>query len=47
MRKIPRMDLINVFQVNTYYHMDWIDENVLPIQAEELRQDIIYENFVR
>lgn len=35
------------FKVRTYYHTDWLAEDELPLKAEGLNADKIYENFVR
>lgn len=35
------------FKVNKYYHIDWLDEEDLPVKLEGLDLDTVYENFVR
>lgn len=37
----------NAFKVGTYYHTDWLPETELPLKAEGLSVDKVYENFVR
>ncbi len=37
----------NAFKVGTYYHTDWLSEQELPLKAEGLNIDKVYENFVR
>ena len=37
----------NAFKVGTYYHTDWMLEGELPLSAEGLDIDAVYENFVR
>lgn len=37
----------NAFKVNTYYHIEWIDEEDIPVKLEGLSIDAVYENFVR
>lgn len=37
----------NAFKVSKYYHTDWMSEDELPIRADGLTTDDIYENFVR
>ena len=36
----------NAFKVNRYYHTDWMAEGELPLKAEGLSLDAVYENFV-
>lgn len=35
------------FKVGNYYHTDWMEEAELPLRAEGLNLDKVYENFVR
>lgn len=35
------------FKVNSYYHTEWMDEELLPLKVEGLTIDAVYENFVR
>lgn len=37
----------NAFKVKRYYHTDWMAEDALPLKAEGLSLDAVYENFVR
>lgn len=37
----------NAFKVGNYYHTDWLPEDALPLKAEGLSVDKVYENFVR
>lgn len=37
----------STFKVDTYYHSDWMDASTLPLRADGLTLDQIYENFVR
>ena len=37
----------NAFKVERYYHTDWLAEDELPLKAEGLSLDAVYENFVR
>ena len=37
----------NAFKVERYYHTDWMEEDELPLKAEGLSLDAVYENFVR
>lgn len=37
----------NAFKVGTYYRTDWMEEAALPLKAEGLHTDQVYENFVR
>jgi len=37
----------NAFKVGRYYHTDWMPEEALPLHAEGLSVDAVYENFVR
>lgn len=37
----------NAFKVNRYYHTDWMTQDELPLKAEGLSLDAVYENFVR
>lgn len=37
----------NAFKVNSYYHTEWMDEELLPLKVEGLTIDVVYENFVR
>ena len=37
----------NAFKVGTYYHTDWLLEDELPLKAEGLSVDKVYENFMR
>ena len=34
-------------KVERYYHTDWMEEDELPLKAEGLSLDAVYENFVR
>lgn len=35
------------FQIKSYYHTKWFDENDSPLRMEGLNIDAVYENFVR
>ncbi len=35
------------FQIKSYYHTKWFDENDSPLRMEGLNIDVVYENFVR
>ncbi|MDO5096680.1 MAG: DUF4391 domain-containing protein [Peptostreptococcaceae bacterium] len=35
------------FQIKSYYHTKWFDENESPLRMEGLNIDAVYENFVR
>lgn len=37
----------NAFRVGAYYHTDWLEEAALPLKANGLNIDRVYENFVR
>ena len=37
----------NAFKVNCYYHTDWFEEDNIPLQADGLNVDDVYENYVR
>ena len=37
----------SAFKVDTYYHTEWIEEEKLPLKADGLDIDRVYENFVR
>lgn len=37
----------NAFQVNRYYHTDWVPEDQLKFHLDGLNMDAIYENLVR
>ena len=37
----------NAFKVTDYYHTDWLSEPELPLKADGLNTDKVYENFVR
>lgn len=37
----------NAFNVNTYYHTDWLKESALPLKIDGFDLDQVYENFVR
>lgn len=37
----------NAFKVNGYYHTDWMAEDDIPLKAEGLNLDAVYESFVR
>lgn len=37
----------NTFKVGNYYHTNWLVEEALPLKAEGLSVDKVYENFVR
>lgn len=37
----------NAFRVGDYYHTDWLEEAALPLKANGLNIDRVYENFVR
>lgn len=35
------------FQIKSYYHTEWFDENESPLRVEGMNIDAVYENFVR
>ena len=37
----------SAFKVDTYYHTEWLEEENLPLKADGLDIDMVYENFVR
>ena len=37
----------SAFKVDTYYHTEWVAEEELPLKADGLDIDRVYENFVR
>lgn len=37
----------SAFKVDTYYHTEWLEEENLPLKADGLDIDKVYENFVR
>ena len=37
----------SAFKVDTYYHTEWLEEEKLPLKADGLDIDRVYENFVR
>lgn len=37
----------NAFKIKRYYHTDWMAEEELPLKAEGLSLDAVYESFVR
>lgn len=37
----------NAFQVNRYYHTDWVPEDQLEFHLDGLNMDAVYENLVR
>lgn len=37
----------NAFKVGSYYHTGWMEESALPLKADGLTTDQVYENFVR
>ena len=37
----------SAFKVDTYYHTEWVEEEKLPLKADGLDIDRVYENFVR
>ena len=37
----------SAFKVDTYYHTEWLEEEKLPLKADGLESDRVYENFVR
>lgn len=37
----------NAFKVGMYYHTEWMLEQELPLKADGLNTDAVYENFVR
>ena len=37
----------NAFQVNRYYHTDWVPEGDLEFHLDGLNMDAVYENLVR
>ena len=37
----------SAFKVDTYYHTEWLEEENLPLKADGLDIDRVYENFVR
>jgi len=45
--KEPAASGSSAFKVGAYYHTDWAPEDELPLRAEGLDIDAVYENFVR
>ena len=37
----------SAFKVDTYYHTDWLLEDVLVLKLDGLNMDSVYENYVR